>query len=410
MVLLINCFITNQSATGGNWERLGIKQDRGNLKQDNKINILKYSLSSFASAYPWTKAIIKIKLDNNFSSEEIKLDLEEYVRKEFKNIDLVFFHERNITQQDWINTYSLINDDLIYCYCGHDHIFYDNSSEYFSRVIDSIRKDYKDDYVTLIMSHFPEAIRTAECGYIDHHLDTPLNFNENYQLEDNYVSYDGFCYDSINIIPKKLYEDWFLKGNWDDALSVYPPNTFQSGHLELPRIDGVGVTDLNFIRNKILNIPTPKQKIIIPYKEITRHYDGYFHQGITNNQCPSLDIPPGFFENDIKIRYGYDDYKEGWININPKNNYYYAYDKSGTDYKFTLNDLPLVWKDKISAIESNPLVNEEEMLQYRLKSILETIYTNANGNPYKYHPYISKDLENKILNEYLKQYPKYQIV
>ncbi len=84
MVLLINCFITNQSATGGNWERLGIKQDRGNLKQDNKINILKYSLSSFASAYPWTKAIIKIKLDNNFSSEEIKLDLEEYVRKEFK--------------------------------------------------------------------------------------------------------------------------------------------------------------------------------------------------------------------------------------------------------------------------------------------------------------------------------------
>jgi hypothetical protein len=410
MVLLVNCFITNKSATGGHWESLGIKQDRGNLRQDNKIDILKYSLSSFASAYPWTRAIIKVKLDDNYSSDEIKLDLEEYVKKEFEDIDLIFFHERNITQQDWIDTYSLINDDLIHCYCGHDHIFYDSSSDYLIKMVKSVKENYKDEYTTLVLSHFPESIRTAKCGYIDHHLDVPSNFNKTYKLEENYLSYDSFCYDSINIISKKLYEDWFLKGKWDDALQFYPPNTFKSGHLELPRIDGVGITDLNFIRNKLLNIPTPKQKIIIPYKEIARHYDGYFYQGITNNQCPSIDIPLGFFENDIQIRYGYDDYKEGWTNINPKNDHYYAYDKSGTDYKFTLNDLPLVWKNKISTIDINPDIDEEEMIQYRLKAVLEIIYTSANGNPYKYHSHIDKELENNIINEYLQNYPEYQII
>jgi hypothetical protein len=150
--------------------------------------------------------------------------------------------------------------------------------------------------------------------------------------------------------------------------------------------------------------PVPIHKTIVPFKEICRHFDGYQHiqPAITNNQCPAIDIPPGFFERDIKIRYGYDDYKEGWTNINPKNPNYYAYDKSGTDYKFTLEDLPLIWKHKISFIDSNPNINEEEMLQYRLKSILEMIYTSDYFK-------IDNEVEEKILNEYLKTYPQYQI-
>ena len=138
--------------------------------------------------------------------------------------------------------------------------------------------------------------------------------------------------------------------------------------------------------------------MIIPLKELCRHYDGYQHvrPTITNDQCPVIDIPPGFFEDDIKIRYGYDDYKEGWVNINPKNPHYYAYDKSGTDYKFTLNDLPLIWKDKISVVDSND-IDDEEMLQYYLKSVLEMIYTSDQFP-------IDKEVEIKILNKYLEKY------
>jgi hypothetical protein len=118
----------------------------------------------------------------------------------------------------------------------------------------------------------------------------------------------------------------------------------------------------------------------------------------------------GFFEKNIKIRYGYNDRKEGWVNINPKSEYYYAYNKEGADYKFTLKELPLFWKSRISEIDSNPDIDEEETIQYRLKSILEMIYTNAHIYPEKYHQYIDPELETKILNEYLKQYPQYQIL
>ena len=46
MVLLFNCFITNKSSTGGHWEKMrsqgeiGVTQDRGNLREDNKIDML----------------------------------------------------------------------------------------------------------------------------------------------------------------------------------------------------------------------------------------------------------------------------------------------------------------------------------------------------------------------------------
>ena len=142
----------------------------------------------------------------------------------------------------------------------------------------------------------------------------------------------------------------------------------------------------------------------MPYKELFRHFDGYFHQFISCNQCPSLDIPPGFFENDIKIRYGYDDYKEGWVNINPKNPNYYAHDKSGIDYKFTLQDLPLVWKSRISTIDSNPSIDEEEMLQYRLKAALEMIY-----NSEYYNPYIDDEIKDKVLEYYMDSFPQYKL-
>jgi hypothetical protein len=416
MVLLFNCFITNKSSTGGHWERLrsqgviGVTQDRGNLRTENKIDIAKYTLSSLAKFYPWKRAIIKIQLDEDYYSEENEKNLEKFIREEFEGIDLIYSNKRNLIQQDWIDTYSLINDELIHYCCNHDHVALNNSIEYTQQLIENVKNNNKGEYITISYSSWPEFIRFAKSGYMDHHESFPSNLNKNYKLEENYVSYEGHCYDSIHIISKNLYEDWFLKHNWDDVLHLFPPHIFKSNHIELPRTDGVGIIGLGELRERLLHSPTHIQKIIVPYKELARHFDGYFYQGITNNQVPALDIPLGFFENNIKIRYGYDDYKEGWTNINPKNNYYYAYDKSGTDYKFTLEELPLFWKSRISVIDSNPNIDEEEMIQYRLKSVLEMLYTDAHIYPTKYYPYIDKELETNVINEYLKQYPQYQII
>jgi hypothetical protein len=59
-------------------------------------------------------------------------------------------------------------------------------------------------------------------------------------------------------------------------------------------------------------------------------------------------------------------------------------------------------KNKISVIDSNPNIDEEEMLQHRLKSVLEMMYTS----PYYI---IDKEVEEKVLSKYLENYPEYQI-
>jgi len=72
MTLLISCFITDKSGNGGLWDRIGVTQDRGNLRKENKIDILKYTLASFATAYPWKRVIIKTELDDEYESSESK--------------------------------------------------------------------------------------------------------------------------------------------------------------------------------------------------------------------------------------------------------------------------------------------------------------------------------------------------
>ena len=402
MILLVNTRITKESATGGAWERAGTHQDRGNLNNDDKLDILKYSLSSLASAYPWKRVIIKVVLDEEYKKENGEEKLENFVKEEFKGIELHYSNKRNIIQQDWIDTYELLKDDqFVWVYCTHDHVFMDHSSNYLEEIIKNCSSE---DYITLCTSHWSEFLRNAKAGPTNTHRDNPPTFlQQDYKLEDRYLSYKGHCYDSIHIYSTKLYQDFFIKSNWNDSLFLYP-NKFKSNNLELPRIDGVGITDLNFIRNQVLKLPTPKQKIIIPYRELSRHFDGYFYHGITNDQVPSLDIPLGFFESKIKIRYGYDDRKEGWVNINPKSKYYYASNLEGADYKFSLREIPKFWEKRITEVDINPNLNKEELVQYRLKTVLERIYTSPNHNPY-----IDDQLKDNILSEYIKLFPEFAL-
>jgi hypothetical protein len=411
MVLLFNVFITHKSANGGFWDKQNVSYDRGNLSTPNKIDVVKYALSSTAKAYPWKRAIIKVELDSEFSSEKEKADLEAFVREEFKDTELFFFNVRNKFQEDWIETYDLINDDFIYYQGNHDHIFFNASNEYLKSIVDEIRQDGDYKYKTIVTSHWCEIIRAAKCGYIkpywlggppQHDQYYPTQFHKNYNEKDNFVTFDGSAFDSYNIITKDLYHNWFLEGDWN-VLSV-KKSIFPTGRLELPRTEGVGIVGMNELKNTFLKVPTPIQKMYAPYEEVFRHFDGHFHQKISNDICPAIDIPVGYFEKQMKIRYGYDDYKEGWTNINPKNDHYYAFDKTGTDYKFTLNDLPYIWKDRIVEVDSNPNISDEEMVQYRLKSILETIYNDS-----RYNQHINESIKDKILNQYLKRYPEFSL-
>jgi hypothetical protein len=360
MILFVNTFITNDKPN------FKLSYQRGNLHTDDKLDILKYSLYSFSKAYKWSKVILYIELDEYYNPREN--ELKQYCEEIFGEV--IYRNKRNEYQNDWKKSFELLNDNLIWFYCNHDHIFFDSSTSYLEELIDKMKNE---ELCSLQFSHWSENIRTAKIGGV-----SPPKDPKTYQIHNNHISIISDNFDSIQIITKELYRRWWFEGEFN--------------HIKLPRPDffGIGLAEIK---------PVPYHKVIIPLKEICRHYDGYQHVQpiIDNNQCPSINIPSGFFENNIKIRYGYDDYKEGWTNINPKNNYYYAYNTTGTDYKFTLNDLPLIWKDKISVIDSNLNIDEEEMLQYRLKSIFNMVVTS---------PYFEVDEEiiNKIFDKYLENF------
>ena len=384
MVLLFNVFLTSSKANQF------VIYDRGNLPDHSKIEITKYSLSSLAKAYDWKRVIINIELDPNHYTEQDNLDLKNYVLKEFEDIDIIYSGKRNELQSEWQKTYDDINSDLIFYLGNHDHIFMDSSNDYLKSLTNLANKH---KYTTIITSHYPENIRWAKSGYIELNENFPRKYNRGYELKDNYIKHEGICIDSLNIITKALYYNWFFKGKWDNTEKI----------IRLPRTDGIGGESLLTIREK-LGIPLPEQKIIIPYKEQLRHFDGYMHQKIGNNICPAICIPNGFFDRNIKIRYGYEDYKQNWVNINPLKENYYAYNLDGVDYKFTLKDIPLFWKNRISKIDINNDLNEELDIQHHLYSIIQMIYSDV-----RYNPYIDKEVETNALNIYLKAYKNYNL-
>lgn len=384
MVLLYNVYLTN---TPGNFNCL---HNRGELKKYDKLEVAKYSLCSLAAAYEWTKVIINLELDPNvFSKQQIE-NLPEFIYSIFKNTEIIFSPNRAKFQKDWKDIYEEINDDLLLLLCNHDHIFLDSNNEYLKDIIYEAKK-FINKNPTIAMSHWPEAIRSAKCGYIELNENSPRKYNDQYKVENKYVSYESNCIDSLNIITKKLYYDWFFIGDWSN--------------IPLVRTDGVSERYLDIVEiKKSIGLTIPKQLIIVPYKEQMRHFDGYSHQRIDNNICPSLNIPDGFFESNIKIRYGYDDYKDGWININPKSNSYKACDILGTDYKITLDDLPIFWKDRIREIDINKNLDEEEFIQHRLYSVLKMIYSDP-----RYSTHIDKQVELNVLKSHIKIYKQYEL-
>jgi hypothetical protein len=50
-------------------------------------------------------------------------ELEDFIKNEFKDFNLILEWQRNEYQNDWKQDYNLLDDNLIWFYCNHDHIF-----------------------------------------------------------------------------------------------------------------------------------------------------------------------------------------------------------------------------------------------------------------------------------------------
>lgn len=371
MIYFCNTFITETRPNIGKGY-----VNRGNLRKFNNFDIFKYSLASVSKIYNWSKVIFKIELDECYKHRQDELN--NFIKDQFKNCPIYLDWNRNIYQKDWIESFDLLDDRLIWFYCNHDHIFIDSDNNHLIELIEKIKKD-SEEFITLAYSHWPECIRTAKNGGCS----PPFN-SDTYKFEDTHISIRNNSFDSIQIITKELYKNWWLTGNFNQY--------------KLPRPDyfGIGLAEIKSI---------PIHKVYIPLKEQCRHFDGYQHCNppILNNKCPAIEIPQGFFNNNIKIKYGFDTRSENpsITNLNPTSEEYFAENIIGTDYKWTLEDIPMCWRNRISEINNNVNIDEEKMIQHKIKSILNSIYYSGFT--------IDEEVESAIINQYLSLHPNYSI-
>lgn len=329
MKLLINTLITD--------DRLSkhFKWERGTLKLDNRLDIFKYSLASFA-AIPFQSVEINVSLSPTY--EPRRDELIDWILKLWKGTPSVISNERIERQSGWresVDRYE--DDDLVWFCCNDDHIFIDYELDMLSEITIAMQNQIfvdhgqygriasKTPYASCYFSHFPELLAIAQtqgAKQVGRHLE--------FQWRSN---------DSVQIMSGAL-----LRAMWEDT---------DYGDAVMPRPD--------FYTQAVV----PEATFYVPLREMCRHYDGYNHVGISLAHCPPLVIPPGFFENNIKIRYGGEGNWQDFVNINPMRCDYRAVNGHGTDYKWILSDIPLFWQNRISETIIDKDVNNEACLSMR---------------------------------------------
>jgi len=339
MILIINSKIT--AYRGLNYRQ----EENTKYPQNNRVDVFKYCLSAFEKMKPiLSKVFLYIEISSEFSDR--KIELENYIKELFPPDLLILNWYRNNYKSDWMNVceeVKKIDDDIIWHSGNDDHIFIDSSLDVLIEGIGLLKND--DNPMTqMSFSHEPEMIKVAT------HLNGQLNDSG------NFVKIKWRNTDGIHIVKK----DRFLK-YWQE---ICPPN--------LVNFRPDGICDFN---NPICTDELLISDVYVPTKELVRHFDGYGHVGKLNNITPPLFIPKGFFEKNIKIKYGYEKRDDEYTNLNPSSEFLFAYNNSGTDYRWCLEDIPLFWKDKINEINVGP-INQNVLIESRNKYFLESMKNN----------------------------------
>lgn len=319
-------------------------------KMPTKLEIVKYSLESY-KVYPWSYVLIRYEFENG--TEQDYKELDAFILNLFPKAKIL--HERSDSQSDYKESVRIldeIDDNWIFYSPNNDQpliISQESDVALIDRLINkaqSFEEKYK--FVSIAYSTWTSYMNALEPVYSYFGKDAKIIDEDKDSFS---VHFHGGDYSSIQIVNKKLFRDWF--------------NSQDLGTRRIIRAE-----DLVGYRFK-------DQVEVVPKKEICAHFDqyehmlGYVHE-IWNDQVPPLIIPPGFFESNIKIAYGYGNYRVGWTNINPCAKKYSFRDiKHGTDLKIGLEEIPLFWKSHIKEIDINPNLdkNKERKCLERNKEI-----------------------------------------
>jgi hypothetical protein len=333
MIVWFNCKITDVRLNPGSVVRYG-------LKDDNRFDIARYSFASFAPLEPLvSKFIFNLELADQHAGREA--EMEAWLTKLFpaEKLSIHWYRCNDISQWKEIKEeIDAIDDDLIFPAGNEDHIFMDSDISIFKEALDSVSQSYNPQTV-LMTSHWPESIRAVK------------QFNG--VKQGNLVSYKIGNNDAIRVMKKKFF-DWYVEV-------------------------AEGSKQLMFRTEHWNNIYLPENDILVTTKEQFRHFDGYAHVGIGASYTPPLEIPPGFFDEGITVRYGFDNVDPNCVNINPQAEFLKTEDAAnGVDYKWCVEDIPAFWHPFIKEIITAPSVDESAMKEARDVNLLLTSRQHFN--------------------------------
>lgn len=344
MILYMDVYITDTPLFKNLYADLDELRSRSKIyKMPSKVDITLYTLTSYA-LYKWSSVLIKYELEDKSKNDYF----EKEIKKIFPNAVIIRGRSDNQTKyQESINIMETMGDEWVFYEGNNDHPLIANNLHLLDKCFEKAKelsKNYK--FISVWHSQIQEGGALLEK---DTNFWKVLNQNKIlkkdiiYEDEDMFVTRrDSGVYMSNQIINLRLLKHWFFD--------------FDLTSKKVRRTDDLA--DL---------VKTSEQIVIFPKKQICEHFDGYGNLDAVvgfrvNEVIPPLFIPPGFFKNNIKIAFGYDEYREGWVNINPtKKKYSFADPVHGTDMKIGLNDIPLFWKSRISKIDINPKINQKEL-------------------------------------------------
>ena len=350
MILYFDVYIVDSPLTFDTVKSIQkIRNSDSIYKMPRKLNITKYTLASY-KIFPWSKVIIKFDVAN----EKDRDPFIKYAKEIFPDAEIITHRSDN--QKEYCETVEKIcklEDEWIFYAPNNDHPMITNDVDYIYKLLEkAIEFKKKYQFVSIIYSMFSEYCNINDLEYYK-----DAKIIENSDIATIVIKPKGF-YMSCQILHRDLIRYLFC--------------SHDLGKVRIIRLEDI---------EKFFAIPN--QLILSPKKEICAHFDGYSNTygtptQITPNQVPPLFIPNGFFENSIRIAYGYSDYRDGWVNINPSAKYYsFRSKKNGTDLKIGLQDIPLFWKDRIKEIDINQLADLNKLNKKR------DAYFEVLHNPWK---------------------------
>lgn len=352
MIVFYNVKITDIKMT---WPYAGTVYDRADwFPVSNRFDIFKYCLASRAVMSPLVdKYIFYIDLAE-FSTRQ--QEMEEYMLGIFPQDKLEIHWHRIERTRDWRNLCEqFIDDDQLIWYEGNDdHIFIDSNIDMIESAINRLMLDPDPDAV-VYYSHWPEQMRMS------------LLHQGELTADGDFIRFQWDTVDSLLLMKASRFKRyWFETDCGED--NIY-------------RSDSLGWQYGLKISSTVYS----------PTRELIRHYDGYSHVGkLLATIAPPLYVPTGFFEKDMKVRIGYPQRLDGWINLYSAAERLYSIDPNGAEARWCVEDIPLFWKNHISELDININQNIHLLKQARDAAFLAMTHIplKAHGHEFGYerHP------------------------